>query len=98
MNALSGSIHHAINQAQHQSQAEGEEAPADKSIYQTFIDVSSIFSKSFGDKKQTNKSRFVQEISEEDEAEEQSPGLFRMPSHTEAEASIFSSSNLFGNQ
>ena len=39
MNALSGSIHQAINQAQHRAEAEGEEAPADKSIYQIFNDV-----------------------------------------------------------
>lgn len=62
-----------------------EEGAEDKSIYQTFMHVSSIFSKPFGGKL-PKKSRFFNEEDQEEEDEEPN-----------AQSSIFSSSGLFSN-
>ena len=66
-----------------------KEDEEDKSIYQTFMHVQSIFSRPFASK-EVKKSRFFNEDEEEDDEEP--------TSNQGGGSSIFSSANLFGNK
>lgn len=57
LNLLTKSIHEAMNS---RDVSENEEQKQDKSVYQMYMDVSSIFTKNFGEKqKQKQMPRFI---------------------------------------
>lgn len=86
---LSKTINEVLNS---RTESPDEEEHPSKSIFQTFMDVNSIFSKNFGDKiPQKTTSRFVAEELEEGSQEDEAENF-------EGKNSIFSSSNLFQNR
>lgn len=94
LNMLSNTINDVLNS---RAESSNEEEHQSKSIFQTFMDVNSIFSRNFGEKlPQKTTSRFVAEELEEGSQEDEADNFEGLK--VEGKNSIFSSSNLFQNR